>query len=60
MELRDFTTITQPQLRAEFCQAFKKKFPSETDIGCPVEQAFPATIVTENGDVPLVGEWPVK
>ncbi len=59
-ELRNFTTITQPALRTEFCRAFAKKFPTQTDNGCPADQPFAATIVTENGDVPLVGEWPEK
>jgi hypothetical protein len=26
--------------------------------GCPLNQPPPATIVTENGDVPLDGDWP--
>ncbi len=57
-ELRLSTTIDQPVLRHEFCQKFLAKFPHDTDNGCSPNNPFPATIVTENGDVPLVGPWP--
>lgn len=56
--LRTYTTINNKALRREFCQKFMPKFPNDTDNGCPADKPLPATIVTENGDVPLVGPWP--
>ena len=55
---RLLTTINHPILRREFCRKFMARFPNDTDNGCPANKPPPATIVTENGDVPLVGEWP--
>jgi len=55
---RVLTTVDSPSLRREFCQKFLAKFPHDTDNGCSADNPFPATIVTENGDVPLVGAWP--
>jgi hypothetical protein len=57
-ELRLFTTINNPALRRKFCAKFQKLFPQDNENGCPAGQPPPATIVTQNGDVPLLGEWP--
>jgi hypothetical protein len=56
--LRFLTTINNPTLRREFCQKFLAKFTHDTDNGCDPRNPLPATIVTENGDVPLIGPWP--
>ena len=52
------TAINRPSVRRELCRKFMAKFPNDTDNGCPAGKPPPATIVTEDGDVPLVGEWP--
>jgi hypothetical protein len=57
--MRLFTTVNRPQLRAEFCRLFEQRFPNDHDNGCPADRPPPATIVTEAGDVPLLGPWPV-
>jgi len=57
-ELKLFTTINDQKLRQEFCRLFQHEFPNDRDNGCPAGQPPPATIVTVNGDVPLLGEWP--
>ena len=57
-ELRLFTTINNPTLRREFCAKFQKRFPQDSENGCPADQPPRATIVTQDGDIPLVGEWP--
>lgn len=57
-ELRLFTAIHNPELRREFCRQFKRHFPGDTENGCPADRVPPATIVTQNGDVPLLGVWP--
>jgi len=57
-ELRLFTTINNPRLRRDFCAKFQKRFPQDSDNGCPPDRAPPATIVTQDGDIPLIGEWP--
>jgi hypothetical protein len=57
-DLRLFTTMSNPRLRAEFCRLFQKQFPIDHDNGCPADRPPPATIVTEDGDVPLTGPWP--
>ena len=46
------------RIRREFCRTFLAKFPGDTDNGCSFDKPLPATIVTENGDVPLIGDWP--
>jgi hypothetical protein len=56
--LRVFTTINNTSLRTHFCDLFSARFPGDTDNGCPANQPPPATIVTADGDVPLVGPWP--
>ena len=57
-ELRLFTTINNPTLRREFCVKFRQRFPQDNENGCPSDRPPPATIVTQDGDIPLVGEWP--
>ncbi len=57
-ELRLYTTINNPALRKEFCAKFQKRFPHDSENGCPADRPPPATIVTQDGDVPLVGDWP--
>jgi hypothetical protein len=57
-ELRLFTTINNPTLRREFCAKFQKRFPQDSENGCPADRRPPATMVTRDGDIPLVGEWP--
>jgi hypothetical protein len=57
-ELRLFTTINNLTLRREFCAKFQKRFPQDSENGCPPDRRPPATIVTQDGDIPLVGEWP--
>jgi hypothetical protein len=57
-ELRLFTTIHNPGLRREFCARFQKQFPQDSENGCPADRLPPATVVTQDGDIPLVGEWP--
>src|SRR5262249_95993 len=56
--LRLYTTISNPALRREFCAKFLKLYPGDVDNGCPADRRPPATIVTQDGDVPLAGEWP--
>jgi hypothetical protein len=56
--LRLLTTVNRPVLRREFCRLFTQRFPNDHDNGCPADQPPPATIVTKDGDVPLVGPWP--
>lgn len=55
--LRLFTTMNSQPRRAEYCRLFQQAFPSDKDHGCPSDRARPATIVTQDGDVPLVGPW---
>jgi hypothetical protein len=58
-KMRLLTTINQSALRREFCRRFAQRFPNDHDNGCPADQPPPATIVTKDGDVPLIGAWPV-
>jgi len=57
-ELKILTTVNDQRLRRDFCRSFELRFPGDTDAGCPADKPLPATIVTENGDVPLPGPWP--
>jgi hypothetical protein len=57
-ELRLLTTINNSQLRREFCMRFQQRFPRDTNNGCPADRSPPATIVTQDGDIPLNGAWP--
>jgi len=56
--LRLLTTINNPTLRREFCEKFQYRFPGDGENGCPAARMPPETIVTEKGDVPLIGDWP--
>jgi hypothetical protein len=55
---RLLTTVNNRKLRAEICRIYAREYPGDKDNGCPAEQPPPATIVTEQGDVPLTGAWP--
>lgn len=57
-KMRLLTTINHPALRREFCHRFAQRFPNDHDNGCPADRPLPATIVTQDGDVPLIGAWP--
>jgi hypothetical protein len=59
-EIRMFTAVSNRGLRTRFCGEFQRRFPNDHDNGCPADQPPPATIVTEDGDVPLTGPWPVQ
>jgi hypothetical protein len=50
---RVMTAINDRRLRREFCKLFAGEYPDDYDNGCPADRAPPATIVTEQGDVPL-------
>ena len=58
-ELRLFTTISNRELRQKFCRQFRERFPDDRDNGCPADQPPPASIVTQDGEVPLPGPWPM-
>jgi hypothetical protein len=55
---RMLTAVSNRQLRTEFCRLYTREYPGDRDTGCPADQPPPATIVTERGDVPLIGPWP--
>jgi len=55
---RRLTAVSNQQMRAEFCHLWEREYPGDTDTGCPADRPPPATIVTERGDVPLLGPWP--
>ena len=55
---RMMTAVSSKQIRAEFCKLYAREYPGDHDNGCPADQPPPATIVTERGDVPLLGPWP--
>jgi len=55
---RLMTTMNNRQMRAEFCRSYDLEYPGDKDTGCPADLPPPATIVTEDGDVPLSGAWP--
>ncbi len=55
---RLLTAMNNRQLRTEFCRRYEMEYPGDGDIGCPADRPPPATIVTEKGDVPLLGDWP--
>lgn len=56
--LRLLTTANRRTLRREYCRLFTQRFPTDHDNGCPADLPPPATIVTKDGDVPLIGAWP--
>lgn len=55
---RLLTTMNNRQMRTEFCRLYNLEYPGDRDTGCPADLPPPATIVTEQGDVPLSGAWP--
>ncbi len=55
---RVLTAINNRRLRIEFCRLYELEYPGDRDNACPADRPPPATIVTEAGDVPLVGSWP--
>lgn len=50
---RLFTAMSNRPLRAEFCKLWHAEYPQDHDNGCPADQPPPATIVTDQGEVPL-------
>jgi hypothetical protein len=57
---RILTATSERTVRVEFCRNWAREYPDDHDNGCPADRPPPATIVTEKGDVPLIGPWPVK
>jgi hypothetical protein len=57
-ERRFLTAVSNRQRRVEFCALYQREYPGDRDNGCPADQPPPATIVTDQGDVPLVCTWP--
>jgi len=57
-ERRFLTTFNDSRLRAEFCRLYVQEYPGDNDNGYPADRPPPATIVTAEGDVPLIGPWP--
>lgn len=55
---RLLTAVNNQKLRAEICRLYEREYPGDQDTGCPADRPPPATIVTKNGDVPLIGLWP--
>ena len=55
---RLFTAVNDRKLRAEFCRRYTREYPGDTDVACPADRPPPASIVTDDGDVPLLGPWP--
>jgi len=55
---RIYTTMNNSRLRTEFCRLWEREYPDDHDNGCPTNEPLPATLVTAQGDVPLVGPWP--
>jgi hypothetical protein len=57
-ERRLLTTVSNNERRQEFCELYRREYAGDSENGCPDDQPPPATIVTEEGDVPLTGRWP--
>ena len=55
---RLLTAFNDRGMRRTFCRLWNAEYPEDRDNGCPAEGPPPATIVTVEGDVPLVGSWP--
>ncbi len=55
---RLLTAGNNRRLRTDFCLLYAKEYPGDHDNGCPADKPPPATIVNEQGDVPLLGSWP--
>lgn len=52
-EQRLYTSVRDPAMRAQFCRLWHTEYPNDNDTGCDPANPHPATIVTEEGDVPL-------
>ena len=52
------TAISNKQIREDSCRLWERDYPDDHDNGCPADRPPPATIVTDKGDVPLIGAWP--
>ncbi len=57
-ERRLLTAVNNRKLRPEICRLYESEYPGDKDTGCPADQPPPATIVNEQGDLPLLGAWP--
>jgi hypothetical protein len=57
-ERRLCTTVSDLKRRTELCRMYEHEYRGDRDTGCPADQPPPATIVTERGDLPLLGPWP--
>jgi hypothetical protein len=55
---RLLTAVNNPGLRVGVCRLYSRDYVGDQDTGCPADRPPPATIVRENGDVPLTGAWP--
>ena len=55
---RLLTAMNNVPMRRKFCVLWAAQDPDDHDDGCPADGPPPATIVTAQGDVPLVGPWP--
>lgn len=55
---RLLTAVSDRQLRADICRLYALEYSGDQDTGCPADRPPPATIVSERGDLPLVGPWP--
>jgi len=55
---RLLTAVSNKKLRAGICRLYTAEYPGDSDTGCPADSPPPATIVTDRGDVPLIGPWP--
>jgi hypothetical protein len=52
-ERRVSTAVNSHRLRTKLCELWELEYPDDHDNGCPADWPPPATIVTEQGDVPL-------
>ena len=59
-DLKLFTTVNNYGLRRKFCGLYQTQFPQDRDNGCPANQPPPATIVTVEGDMPMIGSLPIN
>ncbi|MFN7931806.1 MAG: hypothetical protein U0R19_00690 [Bryobacteraceae bacterium] len=50
---RLYTSVRDPAYRAQFCRLWHAEHPTDKDTGCDPANPHPATIVTEEGDIPL-------
>ena len=55
---RLFTTANDRHIRDKFCREYTRRYPGDLETGCPADKPLPASIVTKDGDVPLLGPWP--